>query len=547
MSKIIIGQEYENEFKSICALYTGGFLSKEVHIKSIRGLEITTNTHTFEYRADEHGVNGSGEAENALTFTSKGSSWFAPLRGVEFDSGNSDWKQLIMDVAADYHKNYSLIEFKQSKDNSSLSTEKKLLNKFKKGFIDRVFDDGKAFTIIESRSTMPENFYAVSMRLEINGGGESAPLLGKIYFKETTSFKLVPLTNREAEKIDKFIDSAIPFEDGSVSDGEIVDVSLVGRVFSGLENAFKSGDFASYVSFDDKYKRAIDAMLAQLATSEVKDLECTNVKVLGVSHVEWDKSVYAINYRGKEVLRAVVGLNGVISLYCVNCGVEDALIDGNIIAFKDGKINANCNAVLDFSQENLGLISSDIDEIKANGVISDHLFTVNCRENSRNKECFRVVCKQQTIELDNGMRKCKGCRYPEIIYKDIFSERYDEGGYTPDLNFATDRLSLVAEPIVKCRCCGREFTMDNTARNRLCAFCADVDHSENAVKLYRKYANMLSLGNRFFHLFAKKYCREDANIILFELGVDRYVFDKIEAEESGFIKAPKKVRRTGGI
>ena len=104
MSKIIIGQEYENEFKSICALYTGGFLSKEVHIKSVRGLEITTNTHTFEYRADEHGVNGTGEAENALTFTSKGSSWFAPLRGVEFDSGNSDWKQLIMDVAADYHK-----------------------------------------------------------------------------------------------------------------------------------------------------------------------------------------------------------------------------------------------------------------------------------------------------------------------------------------------------------------------------------------------------------------------------------------------------------
>ena len=88
-----------------------------------------------------------------------------------------------MDVAADYHKRYSLIEFKQSKDKRALADEATLREKFKLGFIDRVFDDAYAYAISENRQTQPENYYAVSMRLEINGGGESAPLLGKIYFR----------------------------------------------------------------------------------------------------------------------------------------------------------------------------------------------------------------------------------------------------------------------------------------------------------------------------------------------------------------------------
>ena len=61
-------------------------------------------------------------------------------------------------------------------------------------------------------------------------------------------------------------------------------------------------------------------MLSQLATSEVKELECTNVKVLGISHVEWEKSVYPVTYRGKVVLKFIVGLNGYVSLVCANCG-----------------------------------------------------------------------------------------------------------------------------------------------------------------------------------------------------------------------------------
>lgn len=539
MGKIIIGQEYEREFASICALFEGGFLSDDIHIKKAHGNVITTPSHTFEYREREHGVNGGGDGERALTFTKEGASWFSALRGESFDSGNADWKQLIMDVAQDYHRHYSLIEFRQTKDRNALSGEKKLKEQFKTEFLNKVFSDGKAFVIAETRKTEPENFYAVSMRLEINGGGESAPLLGKIYFREGEDGKLVPVTFKEAQKIDRYIESAVPEEDGGAQDNGVLEVALVGRVFGGLEKSFKSGKFAKYVSFSGKYREEIKEMLDQLATSEVKSLECTNVKVLGISHVEWEKSVYNVSYRGKTVLKFIVGLNGYISLQCANCKEDNLLIDGNSVKLKDG---GTC-AELDFDKPDLGLTEEDLENIRENGEVANHLFTVTCPENPRNRDCSRIICASQAITVQDGVMKCRGCRYPEIIYTDIFSYGRQEGKYTPLLHFASDRLSLIDESTVKCRCCGREFTNSNILRGELCGFCAQDDKSAKAKKLYRKYGGMLDLSVRFAHLFSKKYCREEGNIILFELGNDRYVFDKLNVREFGFIKKPQKVKR----
>ena len=39
------------------------------------------------------------------------------------------------------------------------------------------------------------------MRLEINGGGESAPVLGKLYFRDGGDGKLTPVSAREAERV----------------------------------------------------------------------------------------------------------------------------------------------------------------------------------------------------------------------------------------------------------------------------------------------------------------------------------------------------------
>ena len=280
MAKIIIGREYASEFESICALYAGGFLSSDVHIIKAQGKVIQTPSHTFEYREREHGVNGSGEGEErTLNFSADGASWFAPLRGEKFDSGNADWKQLVMDVAADYHRHYSLIEFRQAKDKGTLNEERRLKERFKTGFIDRVFNEGARYVMAENRIIEPENYYAVSLRLEINGGGESAPLLGKIYFREGEDGRLTPITFAEAGRIDEYISGSVPDEDGRGGEG-IVDVKLVGRVFAGLENSFGSGKFSKYVSFGGKYKKEIE----NLGNGKGRCIACEHAVFLNDAH-----------------------------------------------------------------------------------------------------------------------------------------------------------------------------------------------------------------------------------------------------------------------
>ncbi len=541
MAKIIIGAEYADEFNGICNLYNGGFLSGDIHIKGAGGNVIRTETHTFIFSENEHGVNGSGGMENSLQFTGEGATWFAPLRGADFDSGNADWKQLIMDVASDYHKHYSLIEFKQQLSGRDIAAEARLRDRFMDGFVRRVFPEGNSITASDLRYAERENVYAVSMRLEINGGAESAPVLGKVYFRETPDGELKPILSAEAGNIDGFISSAVPSEE--TQDGEeIIDVGLVGHTFTALDRVFSGGQFAKFVLFGEKYKRAIAEMLSLLATSEVKTLECTNVKILGISHVEWEKSVYKLLFRGREALKLTLGINGSVSLECVNCDGE-TLIDGNVIKFK-GKVPEGCASVINTSLDNFGLIASDIEAIREKSAFADHLFTVACPENPRNRECFKTVCRNQTVEVEvNGktVKKCRGCRYPEIIFSDIFHYGA-QGAYTPSLNFATDKLALTQEKTAKCACCGREFTETALKRGGVCAFCAGTAGSDEDRALYRKYSGFLSIPTRLFHLFSHKYCREDDNILLFELGGDKFVFDKLDIRDGGFVKKPVKYR-----
>ncbi|MDE5592769.1 MAG: hypothetical protein K2I75_02430, partial [Clostridiales bacterium] len=66
--------------------------------------------------------------------------------------------------------------------------------------------------------------------------------------------------------------------------------------------------------------------------------------------------------------------------------------------------------------------------------------------------------------------------------------------------------------------------------------------TDEGKKLYRKYGKMMSLRTRFKHLKDKKRCKEDSNIIIFELGSERFVFNKLDARDYGYIKPPKKVK-----
>ncbi|MCH5155894.1 MAG: hypothetical protein J1F69_04735 [Clostridiales bacterium] len=543
MARISVGCKYEKEFNSICSLYKNGFLSDKVNIKRVTDTEIVTATNVFVYCGDQQGVNGASDgAENELRFGADGASWFGALRGESFDSSSSDWEQLIADVGADYHKYYSLIEFKQQADArlaQSGGAVALAIKRFADGFLKRVID--APFTVSERYAIEPENFYAVSMRLEINGGAQSEPVLGKIYFSVSRDGKYVPINRAAAQGIDDFINGAVPAEDKGGVGNELVDGELIGAVLNKADSVFKSETCADYIMFGPDYQAKIEKMLKMLATSDQKELECTHVTVLGISHVEWQNFAYSVSIGGRNALKLVAGLNNSVSLYCTNCSKEGVLlVDNGNVLFDGGQ-----NIFLDFSDADLGLSDYLIDKIKQEAVISKHLFKVECRENMRNSDCQRAICLPQSVEyvgVDGAVsRKCKACPYPEVVYRNIFSGNAESGRLTSTLNLDEQAFALTDGKVLYCKCCGRTYG-EHTGKNGYCRLCGDFGFTDDGKKLYRKYRKMLGVGTRLSYLFAKKSCREDSAVIIFELGADRFVFNKLDASDCGYIDGPKKVK-----
>ncbi len=545
MARITVGCEYKKEFESIRDLYSGGFLSDKVNIKRVTDSEIVTNTDTFEYCDSEHGVNGSdGGAGTELCFGKNGASWFAGLRGEKFDSSSSDFEQLIGDAASDYHKYYSIIEFRQSVEDRLTAVGGSPAGAVKRvntEFLKRVF--GSAFVLSERYSVEPENYYAVSMRLEINGGAESEPLLGKVYFRIGRDGKFIPVRQAAACDIDDYITTAVPPDvKGERASNELADGKLVNGVLGEIEKLFERDDSADYILFNRDYRSKIEKMLKLIATSDEKELECTHVAVLGISHVEWQNFAYSAMRGGKKAMKLVVGLNNNISLYCMCCdkhGVQ--LIDGNVVLFGDPQRHGRY--VLDFEKPGLGLSDDDLLYIRKNALLSEHILNVACPDNPRNRDCVQTVCASQSVEYKTAdgktLRKCKRCPYPEVIYRDIFEGVAAESRFTRSLSIDEQRFKLTDKETRVCPCCGRRFTP--TANARLCDLCSNTEFTEQGRRLYKKYGKMLSPSIRIKHVFSKKCCREDSNIIIFELGNDRYVFDKLNAHDHGLIEPPRKV------
>lgn len=545
MARINVGCEYAKEFQSICSLYKNGFLSDKVNIKRVTDTEIVTAANVFVYCEDEHGVNGAkGGDGNELRFDKDGASWFAGLRGKNFDSSSADWEQLIADVGADYHKYYSLIEFRQSVDSRLAAVGgavESVIKKFSDGFLKRVID--APFTVSERYVPEAENYYAVSMRLEINGGAESQPLLGKVYFRVGRDGKLIPISRGEAKGIDDYINGAVPSDDGQAGGGELVDGQLVSAVLNRAGSLFEDEGCADYIMFNTDYLPKIENMLKLLATSDEKELECTHVTVLGISHVEWQNFSYAVSVGGKNVLKLIVGLNNSVSLYCTNCSKDGVLlVENNNVLFDEDEYDGGYE--LDFAERNLGLNDEAIKLIKNAALISQHLFKISCKDNMRNSDCARLICTSQAVEYEdaegNVFRKCKGCPYPEVVYYNIFSST-DGGSLTAALNLDEQAFVLTDAKVKKCKCCGRTYG-EHTGRNGYCRLCGDTEVTDEGKKLYRKYGKMLSLHTRLKHFKDKKCCKEDSNIIIFELGNERFVFNKLDARDFDYIKPPKKVK-----
>lgn len=560
--KVIIGAEYRETYANMVKILRSGYLDGAgARVEQGADGSYIICTDGAEYIYDERSGGDSGGA--AVSMKRDGASWFAPVRrGMAFDDGSSEWKQLIYKVARDFHDRFSIIEYKRC--DGSGNTDAKAVEENIRKIIRRFFDRGDAQIIKgNDKNKGSEDIYGASVKLELSGTGQSHyVVMCKIFFRRTSD-GISPLTAAEAAQINLKLEEA-PDNDDPVrlTDDESANINNVTvnavRELVGGKFAVSFKDSLCFSTrqvlnpetkkYEDNYDLKTYKFLASRARANAAAVTCNSVQVLGISHVEWINDYYEIAFGGRVYLQAIVGFGGSITLRCVNCSGGN-LVTSNVISYTvtdENGLTRRVNITLDYDSDDLGVDDAALAEIKEHGEFANHLLTVGCFNARLNKQCSSCVCRSQTIFVDGEM-KCADCPYPEVVYTDYSGER-PVRYLTGKMTFVNDKLSMVLkENAADCKRCGRTFSTESLV-NGLCRLCDGIENPaaadiERAKKLYSKYKNAFSHSVRMKHLFDKKYCMEDDTALVFALGNDTYVLKKIDLENpKGYLKQPEKVR-----
>ncbi len=560
--KVIIGGEYRETYANMIKILRSGHLDGAgAHVEKSADGSFVICTDDVEYVYEERaGENADGAA---VAMKKDGASWFAPVRrGMAFDDGSSEWKQLIYKVARDFHNAFSIIEYKRC-DGSGKTDEKQVEANLGK-IIRRFFKRGDAQIIKgNDKDKGTEDIYGASVKLELSGTGQSHyVVMCKIFFRRTSD-GISPLSAYEAERINAQLEDAPDNDDPiRLSDDESANVNnITVNAVRELVNGGYAVSFKDSLCFstrkvlnpetkeyEDNYDLKTYKALAARAHANAAAVTCNSVQVLGISHVEWLNDYYEVAFGGRVYLQAVIGFGGSITLRCVNCGGGN-LITSNVISYSvtdENGFTRKVNLTLDYSADDLGVDDTAIEEIKKYSEFANHLLSVGCINARLGKKCSACVCRSQMITV-GGEAKCADCPYPEVVYTDYTGER-PVRYLTGKMTFVHDRLAMaLKEDAADCKRCGRTFSKEALTGGQ-CKLCAGIENldergKEAAKKLYSKYANAFSHAVRFRHLFDYKYCVEDETALVFALGSETYVLKKMDLENSdGFVKQPVKVK-----
>lgn len=553
---IKIGSAYQAAFESISELVRGGCISSTI-VTSADKDRIETPDNTFIFDSSFASI----RTANTIGMTDGGATWFHVFRGGEVDSQIAAWHNLIESVAQDYHKKYSLFEFRHTSDKIT-PEEQQRHHQLIESLILTLWPDFPSFNVREgNRSEGEEDIYGISVCLSVSGGtGESVPVLAKIYFRRVAD-RLYPIAREEAAVINEHLNR---IAEKNTSSGEVqrapgdTDEMMIDQSIGALRRLIKNaGDFTNCLLIEDEEDcKTINAMVRNGPNDFVK-LECTDIKPLGISHVRWQNACYKVMQGERPAFKVLVGINGNLTLSCINCGGE-TLVDGNRIVCtieEDGTTRTQV-ITLDPTQDHMGLTQEDLDLIRQYSNISKHYLSMRCGETKRRmgRECNRLVCASQLVDFAhdpaNPILKCADCPYPEVLYMD----RAGTSTLTRTLKFAQDRMHgepmiPVAETFV-CKSCGESFSVDAKRRNNLCAICSTASDklstptdrsTEEEKATYRRYATLLPLHTRLLTPNGRKFCYERTDMLLFVMDKKCYIVKKVDIPESGAIKAPARL------
>lgn len=570
MDTIIVGPEYRESFEQVLNLASAGVIkgvSVEQENKCIISDNMSfvcpsLNRRKSETMSAQQNVEFGEKDSQAFSFTQEGSSWFKRLRSNDIKEDDvSIWLSFIDKVATQYHQEYSLLEFKQ-KSGDANSQEK--IDK-EKALIKRVFSffypQYKSAKVVKGEEKdRIQDVYCVSFRMLVYNSGEAKPILAKVYFRNEDN-KMMPLNKAEAIGVNEHLcsqgavqtDNATEVGATTVDSNAIIDSTL--GALDALANATIGGhyNFTDYIIYSNtKDEEAVRKLLANSYAEDV-ELTCKSVKVLYIAHVKWLSTVYNIINDGDILMKVKLGLNSSITMICAKC--NGIIISSNTITSRldNEDIKVTIDPTVPKDNNSFGLDEKDFQILKRmidEGEISRHLMCLECEKGYGRGKCSRIVCSdylEKTVVDGQNEYLCKDCPFPEVIYEISGNRRR----HITTLGFARDVMDLEeCEKLIKCECCGRMFSSNaNLSDNRLCKFCNVAEQLAEgqrdwpaARQLYKRYANMLPLHKRFLHLFSKKYCIEDVDIISFILGSDIYIFDKLLISEVGFISSPRQAR-----
>ena len=358
----------------------------------------------------------------------------------------------------------------------------------------------------------------------------------------------------------------------------------------------ETSNFLNYLFMDDftsasadvrtSGKRDRDTIKKLLSGVDVfNELKCDEVKVLYISHLQWRSKVYDVALNGVKALRFIFGLNDALTVKCLNCpktvGGEkeyEILVTNNEILLAKGEGEEEITTVVlgNKYEEGMGVSQEDVQLVKDKGLINKHLRVSKCTLLSANADgaeilCRRICCDSQSftitydkkgvvtldptkIDPTKTRRLCKACQHPEMVY---YAALDDKAYVTDSLTVDVNSMTLMEKTLTKtCSCCGRTF-LPAKAKETSCRLCEGLDaivesrrgvsdamdkKREEAKELYKKYAQILPVLLRAFTVFAKKYCVEDDEVILFGVGKHVYCFDKVKANQTGIVKPVRKLK-----
>lgn len=551
-----ISSEHKKAFDSIYSLYSeGGALFGEDNYVSAgreggKAVIITAAGNRFYY---DDGAEGFSDSDARQSMNTDGASWFAALRSERTSENSSaDWTGLIERVSKEYHKRYSLLEFKQ-RDVRSSSEEDEVKRKLEN--VVGVLFPGRDVRVVPMQENRAHDVYGVTFLAGLSAVGESVPVLCKMYFRgETVSGQTILhwIGGEEAAQIDKNIISNIGDDGGEVTDSGSIASEMIDKVLGELDIVLQGGEAADYIVPAGAPDEQVLKDMVKNGPHGIVIITCKSVKVLGISHVRWSDAMYDIKLDGKQALFATTGLSGAVNIICRNC--NKTIVDANkIVLTEQGKERT---VTIDPTVNGLRLSDADAEAL-ASKVMREHLIEKECRIVARgDQKCSRIVCAGQLISLQDSTNRrlqlCKDCPHEECAF------RTSSGGLAPtrDLAFVRDCMTLINKDDVKtCRCCGRKFA--SLDKEGFCRFCGDAssvarqgikaanekvrEAAKRAKRKYMKFSSVLPLKDRIAGIAKGKFCFEAEELLLFAVGKEWYVFDKSSAKEKGYIAQPERV------